>query len=47
MRTIIVAAALALTLAGLTSATGSQTEPEPCRVAVPQPTAQDLPGGAA
>jgi len=40
--TIIAAAALALTLAGLTSA-GSQTEPEPCRVESSPPTLQDLP----
>jgi len=37
-----IAAGLLLTLAGLTSATGTQTEPQPCRSESSPPTPQDL-----
>ncbi len=44
MRPTIIAAGLLLTLAGLTSATGTQTEPggQPCRSESSPPTPQDL-----
>lgn len=43
MRRVTIAGLLAaVTLAGAPPAAHSQTEPEPCRVTLPQPTAQDL-----
>ncbi|HOQ98187.1 MAG TPA: hypothetical protein PLJ35_05145 [Anaerolineae bacterium] len=41
--TIIAGLLAAVTVAGAPPAAQPQTGPEPCRVAVPQPTAQDLP----